>query len=396
MRYITRNLEIHLKQASRSFPVIILTGPRRSGKTTMLRKCFPKVSYYLLEDPDIIDRVKSDPRSFLEDIRLPAILDEIQNVPELFSYIRTKVDYSRKRKCQWILTGSQEPTLMKGVSESMAGRAAIFHLLPLSRSETDKVSILKGGFPEVISKTSNSDIWFRSYIQTYLERDIRAISSIRDISTFRRFLALVASRIGQVLNRTEISTPLGVSVPTVSEWLGILEATHQVILVPPFFENFGKRLIKSPKIYFTDTGLASYLLGVESERSLTHSPFYGALFESFVASEIAKAQLNAGKRRELYYFRDRQGLEVDFLIPLGNRRLALIEAKASRTVRPVDANPIMRLEKAALKKYSLESFVVHITVPALTGMSALRGDVKALSYDAISRIVAGSAAHGAG
>ncbi len=388
MRYITRDLEICLKQASRSFPVIILTGPRRSGKTTLLRKCFPTSAYYLLEDPDIIDRVRSDPRSFLEDIRLPAILDEIQNVPELFNYIRTKVDYSEKRKCQWILTGSQEPALMKGVSESMAGRAAIFHLLPLSRSETEKVSILKGGFPEVINRPIDSNIWFRSYIQTYLERDIRAISSIRDLTTFRRFLAIVASRIGQVLNRTEISTPLGVSVPTVSEWLGILETTHQIILVPPFFENFGKRLIKSPKLYFTDTGLAAYLLGIESERSLTHSPFYGALFESFVASEIAKAQLNTGKRRELYYFRDRQGLEVDFLIPLGNKRLALIEAKASRTVRPADANPIIRLEKAALKKYALKSFVVHIPIRALAGMSALRNDVKALSYDDISRIFA--------
>lgn len=354
----------------------------------MLRKCFPAMAYYLLEDPDIISRVRSDPRSFLEDIRLPAILDEIQNVPELFSYIRTKVDYSGKRKCQWILIGSQEPALMKGVSESMAGRTAVFHLLPLSRSETDKVSILRGGFPEVIGRPVNADTWFRSYIQTYLERDIRAISSIRDLTTFRKFLSLVAGRVGQVLNRTEISTPLGVSVPTVSGWLGILEATYQIILVPPFFENFGKRLIKSPKIYFTDTGLASYLLGIESERSLTNSPFYGALFESFVAGEIAKAQLNAGKRRELYYFRDRQGLEVDFLIPLGNKRLALIEAKASRTVRPDDANPIMRLERVALKKYALKSFVVHIPVRALAGMSALRDEVKALSYDDISHIFA--------
>lgn len=395
MRYIARDIEKNLQKAGHAFPVIILTGPRRSGKTTVLRKCFPKAAYYLLEDPDIIDRVRSDPRSFLEEIRLPAILDEIQNVPELFSYIRTKVDRSKKRTCQWILTGSQEPSLMKGASESMAGRAAIFHLLPLSRSETDKVSILRGGFPEVIARSGSADIWFRSYIQTYLERDIRAISSIRDLSTFRRFLALVASRVGQVLNKTDISTPLGVSVPTITEWLGILEATHQIILVPPFYENFGKRLIKSPKLYFTDTGLVSYLLGVESEHSLTRSPFYGALFESFIVSEIAKAQLNAGKRRELYYFRDRQGLEVDLLVPLGNKRLALIEAKASRTVRPLDAEPIIRLEKAALKKYALESFVVHIPVRALAGMSVLRGDVKALSYDSIARIIAGNSARDA-
>lgn len=334
--------------------------------------------------------IRSDPRTFLEGIKLPTILDEIQNVPELFNYIRTKVDYSGKRQCKWILTGSQEPALMKGVSESMAGRAAIFHLLPLSYSETDKVSVLKGGFPEVIGDPGSADMWFRSYIQTYLERDVRAISSIRDLSTFRKFIALVASRIGQALNKTELSTPLGVSIPTITEWLSILEITHQIILVPPFFENFGKRLIKSPKIYFTDTGLASHLLGVESERSLTHSPFYGALFESFVASEITKAQLNTGKRRELYYFRDRQGLEVDFLIPLGNRRLALVEAKASRTIHPADASPILRLEKAALKKYSLESFVVHIPVAELAEITALQAGVKAVSYNAIPRIITGS------
>ena len=387
MQYIHRKLENQLKKASRAFPVIMLTGPRRSGKTTLLQKCFPSASYYLLEDADIIDRVKGDPRSFLEDIRLLVILDEIQNTPELLNYIRARADYSGKRRCQWILTGSQEPALMKGVSESMAGRAAIFHLLPLSRPETEKVSILKGGFPEAIARPSHADTWFRSYIQTYLERDIRAVSSIRDLTTFRKFMALITSHIGQVLNRTEISTPLGVSVPTISGWLGILEATHQIILVPHFFENFGKRLIKSPKLYFTDTGLASYLLGIESERSLISSPFYGALFESFVASEISKAQLNAGKRRDIYYFRDRQGLEVDFLIPLGNKRLALIEAKASRTIRSADAVPIARLEKAALKKYTIESFVVHMPSRSLQGISALQKGVKAISYDGIPRML---------
>lgn len=387
MRYIHRKLEKQLKKTTAAFPVIILTGPRRSGKTTLLQRCFPEASYYLLEDPDIIDRVKSDPRSFLEDIRLPVILDEIQNTPELLSYIRTKVDYSGKRRCQWILTGSQEPALMRGVSESMAGRAAIFHLLPLSRSETEKVTILKGGFPEVIAQPAQADTWFRSYIQTYLERDIRSVSSIRNLVTFRKFLLFTASRIGQALNRTEISAPLGVSVPTISEWLGILEATHQIILVPPFFENFGKRLIKSPKLYFTDTGLVSYLLGIESERLLIGSPFYGVLFENFVASEISKAQLNAGKRRDIYYFRDRQGLEVDFLVPLGNRRMALIEAKASRTIMSTDATSMARIEKAILKKYTVESFVVHIPSRGLKGISALQKGVKAVSYDYLPHVL---------
>ncbi len=383
MTYIHRILERELKSKSRGFPVLILTGPRRSGKTTLLRKCYPKASYYLLEDTDLIARVKSDPRSFIEDLRLPVILDEIQNIPELLNYIRTRVDLSGKRKTEWLLTGSQEPALMKGVSESMTGRAALFYLLPFSHDETSKVSMFQGGFPEIISKQADRETWFRSYIQTYLERDVRAISSIKDLSTFRRFLSLAASRVGQILNRTEIAAPLGLSIPAVSEWFNILEATHQIILVPPFFENFGKRLIKSPKIYFTDSGLAAHLLGIETEKTLARSTFLGPLFENFTASEIVKAQLNAGKRKELYYFRDRQGLEVDFVIPMGNTQLVLFEAKASRTVRPDDALHMLRLQKAAAK-YQVRSFVVHLPAKSLEKFTVLHTGVKAISYEKIS------------
>ena len=191
---------------------------------------------------------------------------------------------------------------MKGVTESMAGRAAIFHLLPLSREETSKVNIMKGGYPEVLAAPREAETWFRSYIQTYLERDVRAISSIRDLATFRRFLSLVASRTGQMLNRADLASGLGVSVPTISEWIGILETTQQILLVPPFFENFGKRLVKSPKLYFIDSGLVCYLLGIESEGALLKSVFAGPIFEGFVASEIVKAQLNAGRRQRTLLF----------------------------------------------------------------------------------------------
>ncbi len=196
----------------------------------------------------------------------------------------------------------------------------------------------------------------------------------------------MVSRTGQVLNRTDIASPLGISIPTVTEWLNILEATHQVILVPPFFENFGKRLIKSPKIYFTDSGFAAHLLGFESEKALARSTFSGPLFESFVASEIVKAEFNAGKRKELYYFRDRPGLEVDFVVPTGDRRLVLIEAKASRTLRPDDALNLLRLQKS-IKRYHVRSFIVHPPAKSLEKLTVLRPGVKAVSYEKIPEIL---------
>jgi predicted AAA+ superfamily ATPase len=239
----------------------------------------------------------------------------------------------------------------------MAGRAAVFHLLPLSTGETSKVTLLRGGFPEVLARPRQAEVWFRSYVQTYLERDVRAVTSIRDLATFRRFLSLLASRCGQVLNKTDLAAPLGVTVPTIAQWIGILETTGQVLLVPPYFENFGKRLTKSPKIYFADTGLLCHLLGVSSLRELKSSPFAGPVFECFVASEIVKLQLAAGRRRELYFFRDAQGLEIDFIVPLGTARLGLIEAKASSTAVPKDAAPLGRL-MSDIDRYQTEGYVV--------------------------------------
>ena len=298
--FIHRALTGDLVKATRSFAAVILTGPRRSGKTTLLRRVFPKASYHLLEDPDTVARLRADPRSFLEEVRLPVILDEIQNVPEILNYVRARIDEAPRKTGRWLLTGSQEAPLMKGVTESMAGRAAILQLLPFSSADHPNVSVVRGGFPEVIARPSAASLWFQSYIQTYLERDVRAISDIRDLATFRRFLSLVASRCGQMLNKTDLAAPLGVSVPTISQWLSILETTAQILLVPPFYENFGKRLVKSPKLHFVDSGLACHLLNINSERELSRSPFLGPLFEGFVASEIVKHQLNEGRRKEIY------------------------------------------------------------------------------------------------
>ena len=380
MKYIPRQIESEFLLASKHFSGLILTGPRRAGKTTLLRKLFPQAQYYLLEDPDIIARLRADPHSFIEEIHPPAILDEIQNVPEILGYVRTQIDRSPNKKGQWLLTGSQESPLMKGATESMAGRAAVFHLLPLSVLETPKVSLLNGGFPEVLAHPSVSQTWFRSYIQTYLERDVRAISSIRDLATFRRFLSLLASRCGQILNRTDLAAPLGVTVPTISEWLNILEITSQIILVPPFYENFGKRLIKSPKLYFFDSGLVCHLLGIESEQMLNRSTFLGAVFEGFVASEIIKRQMNSGRTRQLYYFRDQQGLEVDFLVPGGDLKLILLEAKASRTVWPETAESLSRLSKV-VSNYKVDRFLIYRPSKGKESVSALRPGIKALSIE---------------
>ncbi|MEW6688983.1 MAG: ATP-binding protein [Pseudomonadota bacterium] len=383
MRFVPRRITGELARAARAFPALILTGPRRCGKTTLLRRMFPGAGYALLEDPDVLARVRADPRGFLGELRPPVILDEIQNAPELLGYIRTRIDAAPRRRGQWLLTGSQEAPLMRGVTESMTGRAAVLHLMPLSLAESPRVSILLGGFPEALSRPADAQLWFRSYVQTYLERDVRAATSIRDLAAFRRFLGLLAARTGQVLNRTDIAGPLGVSVPTVGHWLSILELTGQILVVPPYHASFGKRLIKSPKIYIADPGLACHLLGVETRGELERSPFRGALFEGFVAAEIAKAQLARGRRRELYHFRDQQGLEVDFLVPDGGA-LLLVEAKATRTPVPAMAAPLLRLARA-VRGREARCLIVHAEGAPTAAGGILAPGVRAVALGEAAR-----------
>jgi uncharacterized protein len=380
MAYTSRKLASILEKAAHHFPALVVTGPRRAGKTTLFRHMFPKTKYILLEDPDIRARVRSDPRAFLEELTPPVIFDEIQNLPELLDYVRTLIDAKPRRMGQWLFTGSQEAPLMQGITESMAGRAAILQLLPFSIAETPKVSLLHGGFPEALARPKARALWFSSYLQTYLERDVRAITNVRDLVTFRRLISLLATRHGQVLNKTDLAAPLGVSVPTIGEWLHILEMTGQIILVPPYFENFGKRLIKSAKVYWADSGMACYLLGIASQSELERSPFLGPLFEGFVAAEILKSQVNRGERKELYFFRDQQGLEVDFLIPRPNAKLWLVEAKASKTVRPAMAAPLLSLQRA-LGERAKRLLLVHRKSEPSISTAAIAPGVEALDVE---------------
>jgi predicted AAA+ superfamily ATPase len=383
MSTIHRQIVPLLHSALRRFAAVVITGPRRSGKTTLLRTALPRAQYVLLEDPDIQDRIRRDPRAFIESLRPPVIFDEIQNTPQLLDYVRTLVDARPRKMGQWLFTGSQEAPLMQGITESMAGRAAILQLLPFSLFETSKADPLLGGFPEVVLRPRGRELWFASYLQTYIERDVRLITNVRDLAGFRRFLSLLASRHGQMLNRTDLAAPLGVTVPTISEWLRILEITGQIILVPPYFENFGKRLVKSPKMYWGDAGLACHLLGIQSQAELDRSPFLGSIFEGFIASEILKSQINRGQRKELYYFRDQQGLEIDFLIPQPNARFWLVEAKASKTVQPSMATPMLSLARAA-KDRATRRIVVYRKPRTGAAFTALTRGAEAFTLEQFS------------
>ena len=318
---IKRNITPELLRSASEYPVVTLLGPRQSGKTTLARMTFPDKPYYSLEAPDVRMAAENDPRGFLKQMGQNGILDEIQRCPELLSYIQEIVD-EKSGTGRFILTGSHQPQLHQAISQSLAGRTAMLTLWPFSlpelrlyRPKWDPFDlIVQGCYPRVHEEGLDTRRFFNGYIQTYIERDVRALLQIKDLTQFQRFLTLLAGRIGQVVNLTSLGNDVGVSRVTIQHWISVLKASFVLFELPPFHENVGKRVIKSPKLYFTDVGIVAFLLGIHSADQAARDPLRGSLYENLVILEIVKSALNRGHRPQVYFYRDSSGNEVDLLI----------------------------------------------------------------------------------
>jgi len=360
---IERLIEQKLLDMATKFPVIAITGPRQSGKTTLCKKIFKEYRYVSLENPDNREFAQLDPKGFIDEYNSGVIIDEVQNVPELFSYIQGVVD-GNDQTGQFILTGSQNFLLLERISQSLAGRVYIYHLLPFSYNELyNKYNpqllsiIFKGGYPRIYDKKIAPHDFFPSYVQTYLERDIRSILNVKDITLFSAFLKICAGRIGQLFNSSSISNELGVDHKTVRNWITLLEASFVLYRLQPWHTNFNKRLVKSPKIYFYDTGLACHLLGLKKPEEIKVHFANGALFENFIITEHIKNTWNQGYSLSSYFWRDSKGKEIDLLIENG-KQLKIVEIKSTKTIKPTFFKGLDYFENLA-DTYSIEKFIIY-------------------------------------
>ncbi len=338
---IQRKIIPLIKEMSGKMPIISITGPRQSGKTTLSKTCFPDYDYHNLENPDTFDEAKSDPRYFLSRHKKGIIIDEVQLLPELFSYIQTMSDESGKTG-EYILTGSQNFLLSEKISQSLAGRVFIVHLLPFSLDELKNTAswiddveqlIFSGFYPRLYDKNISPNLFYPSYIQTYAERDVRQIVNIGNLHLFQKFMRLVAGRIGQLMNYSSLSTEVGVDEKTIKSWISILETSFLCFTLQPHFNNFSKRLVKTPKLYFYDTGLACSLLGIKRKEDIAQHWAKGALFENMIIADLMKIYYNRGEIPPLYFWRDSAGNELDCLIDTGLNYRA-IEIKSGTTIQP--------------------------------------------------------------
>lgn len=364
--YITRSLEPVLRRAVKEFPAIVLTGPRQSGKTTLLKHLYEKSHRYVTMDfPDVCNAAKADPRGFLISNPPPIIIDEIQYAPDLLHYIKAQIDERRSERGMFLLTGSQNLLLSERVTETLAGRTAILRLMPLSQSEATGYpnallpwendnprehstaahlnlwqDILRGYYPELVSEPfRDRNVWHASYIHTYIEREVRNLRQVGDLTQFQAFFQSLAARCGQLLNLTEMARDIGIAVNTAKHWLSVLEATYQIIIVRPYFENMGKRLVKTPKVYFTDTGTLCYLTSLKDPQHAADGPLGGAIFENVVVTEIFKRLLHRGDTPQVYFWRTTYGVEVDIIIQSAGKIIP-VEVKKTGTPHPKMARGI--------------------------------------------------------
>lgn len=335
---IKRNAEELARTLARGFPIVAFTGPRQSGKTTLARALFPEHAYVSLEDPVEREFALRDPRGFLARFPEGAVIDEAQRCPDLFSYLQGLVD-TRRRMGDFILTGSQQFGLRSGISQSLAGRVGLVQLLPFALAELRAAGrmpqsldavLWQGGFPPLYDRELRPHLWFPNYVATYVERDVRQLLAVRDIDLFQRFVKLCAARTGQLLNLSSLAVDCGISHTAAREWLTVLEASYLVMRLPPYFRNFGKRLVKTPKLYFLDVGLAAWLLGIRDADTLNTHALRGALFETWVVTELVKERFNAGQPADLYFWRDNIGHEVDVVFE-SQGRLQPVEIKSGAT-----------------------------------------------------------------
>lgn len=348
MNYIAREMEKTLHLAWQYFPVLTVTGPRQSGKSTLLRHLFPEAVTYSLKDIQIREFALNDPVAFLGQTEKPLFIDEIQKAPDLIEYIQGIVDNHPERK--FLLSGSSQFEVMKGVSESLAGRSGVYELMPMSFTETSSISsekdldtlLFDGFYPAVCSGKNVSKLYYPSYVKTYLEKDVRDLLNVKDMMQFLRFMKLCAARVGSIFNASELSGEVGVDSKTIASWLSVLQASYIIYLLPPYYENISKRLVKSPKLYFCDPGLACYLLDIESPRQLYRDKMRGNIFENFVVMEAVKHRMNAGKDGGVFFYRDSNKNEVDLLVKEEGEITAL-EIKSAQTYSNSFANILEKL-----------------------------------------------------
>lgn len=339
MSLIYRKLTDQLKQLLGQYPIVALTGPRQSGKTTLLQEFFTEYRYISLENPDTRNFAEEDPRGFLQEYHSKVIFDEVQRVPALFSYLQYEVDQSRQMG-QFILSGSQNFHLLEQITQSLAGRVAITKLLPFDFAELRSASLLpgdyrdllfKGAYPPVYDRALDPSFFYENYLQTYIYRDVTALRNIQDLGRFRNFLRLCAGRAGQLLNISSLAKETGISQPTAKSWLTILESSYLIFLLPPYFKNFSKRIVKSPKLYFYDVGLLAYLLGLRSMGDIKHSSALGSLFENMVIAELYKQNAHHLLLKEFWFWRDTNQREID-LLSFQHNKYELFEIKSTQTL----------------------------------------------------------------